>query len=280
MKNFLRAAFFLLAVPAVYLFMAGHILAQPLPGSLHPPTNGIFRGKNQILTLKGEIAGGEFRVTTVLPFRGDFSRYRRIEVARVRSLVGNDLLQRILDRYDQKVVREFRRQFRRAGIFNNVVLTDEYQPPDPPSGTSFVQNSTGSASLNGAGAEGASAGGRGPSPGGYRAGQLASLRADDRSSGPKEEERPPTLVIVGEVLNYTAGNSFLQLIPLNLGSADFTVRYRYYDKETGLEVGREVIAGEVSATSLFGAFHRGAAISRVAEGLVDQITRRTLAGER
>jgi hypothetical protein len=87
-------------------------------------------------------------------------------------------------------------------------------------------------------------------------------------------------VIAGEVLDYVKGNHILQFLPFNIGSTIFTIRFRYYDKQTGEEIGRQVITGEVSSDTYAGFVGLHSALSAVAEGLSDQVARRVIESER
>ena len=53
-----------------------------------------YKGENGILSAKTVIFGGEFRVTTVIPFKGNFAEYHHLEIAKPVSLVGKALSHR------------------------------------------------------------------------------------------------------------------------------------------------------------------------------------------
>jgi hypothetical protein len=87
-------------------------------------------------------------------------------------------------------------------------------------------------------------------------------------------------VTVIEVLDYSKGSRLKQLLPLDLGKSILTVRLRYYDKMTGQEIGRQIISGMSDGSSLLGPLSPRDALSGVADGLVDQVTRRVAASVR
>src|SRR6266446_1672828 len=50
-----------------------------------------YKGQNGIVSMKTLVLGGEFRVTTVVPFKGNLADYNQLEIARPVSLVGRAL---------------------------------------------------------------------------------------------------------------------------------------------------------------------------------------------
>jgi hypothetical protein len=266
-----------LAAGALLVFMAGSVWAQqPLKNPLQTE-KGKYEGKSQILTLKGELLGGEFRISNVIPLRGDFSKYERIEVSRLRSLIGEDISDTVLAEYGKHLFREFQR----GGRFNDLVMIEEYEPPasEPQANPTLpLASSDDDRQIE---EEEARDRLEGPMLTWDHLRRFDGLRARRSGAPPGAIDKPPpTLVIVGEVVDYTKGNSWLQLLPLNLGNSVFTIRFRYYDKETGEEVGRQVITGEVSSANLGGLLGLRSALSGIVEGVVDQITRRTVSAER
>jgi hypothetical protein len=235
-----------------------------------------YKGKSQIFSLKGQILGGEFRISNVIPLQGDFSKYERIEASRLRSLIGEDIPPSVLENYGKRLLG----QFQSGGRFNNVTLIDDYKPPLPEAPTDPNQ---GVNPVSG-GRQAETAEGEDPLEGPMLSWddmrRFDELRARRLEKGNIEKEKsPPTLVIVGEVLDYAKGNRWLQLLPLNRGNAVFTVRFRYYDKATGQELGRQVIGGEVTAANLGGVFGLRTALSGIVDGVIDQITRRAVSAE-
>jgi hypothetical protein len=235
-----------------------------------------YKGKSQIFSLKGQILGGEFRISNVIPLQGDFSKYERIEASRLRSLIGEDIPPSVLENYGKRLLG----QFQSGGRFNNVTLIDDYKPPLPEAPTDPNQ---GENPVSG-GRQAETAEGEDPLEGPMLSWddmrRFDELRARRLEKGNIEKEKsPPTLVIVGEVLDYAKGNRWLQLLPLNRGNAVFTVRFRYYDKATGQELGRQVIGGEVTAANLGGVFGLRTALSGIVDGVIDQITRRAVSAE-
>jgi hypothetical protein len=87
-------------------------------------------------------------------------------------------------------------------------------------------------------------------------------------------------VAVLEVLDYAKGNRLKQILPLDLGKSILTIRLRYYDKDSGEEIGRQIISGKSDGSSLLGPLSPRDALSGVADGFVDQVTRRVAASVR
>ncbi len=238
-----------------------------------------YRGKSQVFTFKGEILGGEFRISNVIPLRGDFSKFRRIEVTRLQSLIGDHVPAKILAKYSKFLFEEFQR----GGRFNDIVTIDNYKPPPRLGVTQNNAQATQSVSPLDArtGLEESQDSLDGPmltADDMRRFDQLRAKRQNAERDG--TEQSPGTLVIVAEVIEYMKGNVWLRLLPLDRGNSIITLRFRYYDKETGEEVGRQVITGEVNARNLGGVLGLRNALSGVAEGLADQVTRRAVSAER
>ncbi len=84
---------------------------------------------------------------------------------------------------------------------------------------------------------------------------------------------------MGEVIDYAKGNKFLQLVPLDLGNAVLTVRFSYYDMETGEELGRQVVSSDNSSKVVPSVISPRNALTGIVEGMVDQVTRRKVAAE-
>jgi hypothetical protein len=107
------------------------------------------------------------------------------------------------------------------------------------------------------------------------------MEARDRQRALKERalELPSTrtLVTVIEVLDYEKGSRLKQALPLDLGKSILTVRLRYYDRATGQEIGRQIVSGRSDGSSLLGPLSPRDALSGVADGFVNQVTRRVAA---
>jgi hypothetical protein len=227
----------------------------------------VYRPKSQIFSIKSEIFGGEFRITSVIPLHGDFSRYQEIEIAHLQSLVGNAISNKVLTSYDQKVFHEFQT----LSKIKKVASIDNYTPPVHQSNTQTAtvesDNAEEKDSLDGPMLT------------------MDDLRRFDKERALKESGLPlpgepqRALVIVGEVLDYEKGNRILQYFPFNIGSTIFTIRFRYFDKQTGEELGRQIITGEVSSDTYAGFVGMHSALKGVVEGLADQVTRRVLQSE-
>jgi hypothetical protein len=87
-------------------------------------------------------------------------------------------------------------------------------------------------------------------------------------------------VVVIEVIDYAKGSRWKQALPLDLGKSILTVRLRYYQKSTGEEVGRQIISGQSDGSSLLGPLSPRDGLSGVADGFIDQVTRRVAASEK
>ena len=110
----------------------------------------------------------------------------------------------------------------------------------------------------------------------------ADMAAMDRERDEAAARQRPTdtLVVTDQVIDYAKGNKFLQLLLLNLGNGLVTLRLSYYDKATGEELGRSVVSSDNSSKVVPSLLSPRTPLSGVAEGLVDQVTRRKVAAER
>jgi hypothetical protein len=226
-------------------------------------TEKVYKPRSQIFSIKSEILGGEFRISSVIPLHGDFSDYRRIEVTGLKSLIGNAIPDKVLAKYNQDVFKEFQI----LGKTKEIATIPDFVPPAPKipeaGDQPQTQNDEEMDSLDG---------------------PLLTyddLRRFDEIRAQKEAKGADrTLVIVGEVLDYLKGNHVLQFLPFNIGSTIFTIRFRYYDKDTGEELGRQIITGEVSADTYAGFMGMHSALAGVVEALADQVTRRAIEADR
>jgi hypothetical protein len=107
------------------------------------------------------------------------------------------------------------------------------------------------------------------------------LIAMDRQRASTERQRATdTLVVTSQVIDYSKGNNVLQLLFVNWGNALITLRLSYLDGATGEELGRSVISSDNSSKVVPSVLSTRTALSGVAEGLVDQVTRRKVGAER
>ena len=221
--------------------------------------------KNGILNIKSVILGGAFRVTTVIPLHGDFSKFDRVDIVRTRSLIGKDAPPALLE----EVTKKLRSELESIGRFSNVrvvdtipklpvgmaakpiTLPDRFREADPlaaPMGTwqdmlSFDEQRR-------------------------LAAQLEEL-----------EGRHETLMVTADVLDFSKGNKMLQLLFLDLGNSTLTVRFSFFDEQTGEELGRQVISSDDSSEVLPSVLSPRSPLSGIADGLVDQVSRRKVAAE-
>jgi len=212
-----------------------------------------YQPKSQIFSVKSEIFGGEFRIVNVIPLHGDFSLYGRLEIVHLKSLIGNAIPDKKMEDYNEKIFTEFQK----LGRIKEVEMISDYDPVKDRvvSNEIKIVDSLDAPMLT-----------------------IDDLHKNDELRAQKL--RPATLVIAGEVLDFVKGNHVLQFLPFNIGSTIFTIRFRYYDKQTGEEIGRQVITGEVSSDTYAGFAGLHSALSAVAEGLSDQVARRVIESER
>ncbi|HET6267224.1 MAG TPA: hypothetical protein VFG11_05860 [Acidobacteriota bacterium] len=245
------------------LLLAGSLLFAGSGATSENSTEKTYRPKSQIFSIKSEILGGEFRISNVIPLHGDFSDYRKIEVTGLKSLIGDAIPEKVLAKYNQDVFKEFQL----LSKTREITTIADFVPPAPkipdPVDQPQTQISEDADSLDG------------PLLTYDDLRRFDELRAQKEAKGAYR-----TLVIVGEVLDYLKGNHVLQFLPFNIGSTIFTIRFRYYDKETGEELGRQIITGEVSADTYAGFMGMHSALAGVVEALADQVTRRAIEADR
>jgi hypothetical protein len=231
-----------------------------------------YKGENGILSAKTVLLGGEFRVTTVIPFKGNFAEYHRLEIAKPVSLVGEALTPDETSRQGAK----FKSQFESRRLFETVAVIDAY---DPATASQHQQQSSANAP-----SERSDDVGRGETLD-APIGSFDDLIARDkrRTCGEDAGQQPAadkTIVVVIEVIDYAKGSRWKQALPLDLGKSILTVRLRYYQKSTGEEVGRQIISGQSDGSSLLGPLSPRDGLSGVADGFLDQVTRRVAAAEK
>lgn len=231
-----------------------------------------YKGENGILSAKTLVFGGEFRVTTVVPFKGNFAEYHHLEVAKPVSLVGKALTPDV----ESRQVAKFKSQFESRRLFETVTVIESY---DPTTASQRQQSSSARApsakSDDVDRAESLDA----------SIGSFADLIARDKrralaEGAGQQPAADKTLVVVVEVLDYAQGSRWKQALPLDLGKSILTVRLRYYDKSTGEEIGRQIISGQSDGSSLLGPLSPRDGLSGVADGFIDQVTRRVAASEK
>jgi len=224
-----------------------------------------YKGQNGIVSMKTLVLGGEFRVTTVIPFKGNIADYTQLEIAKPISLVGKALSAEVANRQVAKI----KSQFESKKIFDSVAVIDSYNPPLYDRRQKALQ--TDSDGKNQPAEDSLEA------PIGTANDMEAADRRRTRNQQELEQLSTRTLVTVIEVLDYAKGSRLKQVLPLDLGKSILTVRLRYYDKMTGQEIGRQIISGRSDGSSLLGPLSPRDALSGVADGLVDQVTRRVAA---
>jgi len=228
-----------------------------------------YKGQNGIVSMKTLVLGGEFRVTTVVPFKGNVADYTHLEIAKPISLVGKALTAEAGDRQ----VARIKSQFESKKIFDSVTVIDSYNPPPGDSPQKKALQTDSDDKRHGADYSL-------EAPIGSAEDMEAWEKLRTRNQQEFEQLSTRTLVTVIEVLDYAKGSRWKQALPLDLGKSILTVRLRYYDKMTGQEIGRQIISGQSDGSSLLGPLSPRDALSGVADGLVDQVTRRVAASVR
>ena len=217
-----------------------------------------YAPKNGVLNWKALVLGGGFRVTTVMPLHGDFAKYDQLEIVRSESLIGSDLPPAVLNRLTEGLVGEFTK----GGRFARVAIVEAFAPP----AERLDRRSTPPTF-------------RDADPLETPLRTWSDLRAFDRQREASAVASTETLVVRSQVIDYAKGNKWLQLLMLDLGNAVLTVRVAYFDKATGEELGRSVISSDTSSKVIPSALTTRSPLNGLAEGLVDQVTRRKVAGE-
>jgi hypothetical protein len=223
-----------------------------------------YTPKNGILNWKAVLLGGAFRVTTAIPLHGDFSRYARLEVVHAESVIGPDVPDALLEKLTLGLAEEFRKGER----FSNIAIVDTFSPqpfhPPPPSGTvaeSFREADPVDAPMR-------------------TWDELVAFDRQRQATMTMARASNETLVVRCQVIDYARGNKLLQLLFLDLGDAILTLRISYFDKSSGEEVGRSVVSSNNASKGIPSAFSPRSELTGAIEGLVDQVTRRKIAGER
>ena len=225
-----------------------------------------YTPKNGILNFNAIVFGGAFRVSTAIPMHGDFAKFERVEISKLQSRIGKDVPPEVLNQLTQALLKEFVR----GRHFAEVSVVDSFQKPK----AAVVPR------------------GKKPIPDDFREADpleaplrgWEDLKAFDeqrrlaalRDEG---EQRIGVLAVVGEVIDYAKGNKFLQLVPMDLWNAILTVRFSYYDMETGEELGRQVVSSDDSSKVVPSVISPRNALTGIVEGMVDQVTRRKVAAE-
>lgn len=222
-----------------------------------------YTPKNGILNWKAVLLGGAFRVTTAIPLHGDFSRYARLEVVHAESVIGPDVPDALLEKLTLGLAEEFRKGER----FSSIAIVDTFSPQPfhpPPSGTvveSFREADPIDAPMR-------------------TWDDLVAFDRQRQATMTLARASNETLVVRCQVIDYAKGNKLLQLLFLDLGDAILTLRISYFDRSSGEEVGRSVVSSNNASKGIPSAFSPRSELTGAIEGLVDQVTRRKIAGER
>lgn len=241
--------------------LAGTTLAVALSTLQASALSKSYAPKNGVVNWKAVLFGGAFRVTTAVPLHGDFSRFDRVEIVEAESLIGGDAPPTILHRLTGQLLAEFKK----SGRFAEVVAVRSYERrrtaavPVLETTDAFRTADSLDAPMRPA----------------------ADMAAMDRArEAAAIDSTADTLVVTDEVIDYARGNKFTQLLLLNLGNGLMTIRLSYFDKATGEELGRSVVSSDTSSKVVPSLLSPRTPLGGVAEGVVDQVTRRKVAAER
>src|SRR5205085_7855221 len=105
---------------------AGEHLAQAGTKAEHREKLENYKGKNGILSMKTLVLGGDFRVTTIIPFKGNLAEYHHLDLTRPISLVGSVLTQQV----STQQLTKLKSQFEARRIFTSVAVIDAYRLAD------------------------------------------------------------------------------------------------------------------------------------------------------
>jgi hypothetical protein len=222
-----------------------------------------YKPKNGVLNWKAIVLGGAFRVTTAIPLHGNFSKYSRIEIARTKSVIGPDVPPAFLE----QITNQLTQDFKKGGHFEDVVVVEDYVRPEAV-GVDTIETLSQSF--------------READPLDAPLRPAADMARFDRERDAANRQPAPdsTLVVTSDVIDYAKGNKFLQLLAMDLGNGVLTLRFSYWDKFTGEELGRSVVSSDNSSKVVPSLLSPRTSLSGVSEGLVDQVTRRKVAAER
>ena len=81
-----------------------------------------YKGKNGVISVKTVVMGGDFRVTTIIPFKGNIADYHRLEIARPICLVGGALTSQVSIQQLEKL----KSQLEEKKIFESISVIDRY----------------------------------------------------------------------------------------------------------------------------------------------------------
>jgi hypothetical protein len=222
-----------------------------------------YKPKNGVLNWKAILLGGAFRVTTAIPLHGNFSKYSRIEIARTKSVIGPDVPEAFLAQITNRLATDFRN----GGRFEDVSVVEGYERPD-----AVAIETVDAVSQTFRDAD--------PLDAPLRSAAEMTRFDRERDAAEREPAHDSTLVVTSEVIDYARGNKFLQLLAMDLGNGVLTLRFSYWDKLTGEELGRSVVSSDNSSKVVPSLLSPRTSLSGVSEGLVDQVTRRKVAAER
>jgi hypothetical protein len=227
--------------------------------------NKKYSPKNGVLNLKAIVFGGGFRVISAIPMHGNFARYTRLEIARAESLIGKAAGPDVLN----KLLVELRSEFERGGRFASISTIDFFSARDAAASPQAAPRED------------------------FREADAldAPMRTwndlvqfdrqrENAAESSESGESAGTLVVTSQIIDYAKGNKVLQLLPLDIGNGILSVRFSYFDKNTGEELGRSVISSDNSSKVVPSFVSPRTAITGIAEGLVDQVTRRKVSAER
>jgi hypothetical protein len=228
--------------------------------------NKPYSPKNGILNVKALLFGGGFRVSTAIPLHGNFAHYRTLEIVHPESLIGKDIPAEFLE----KLGVELQTEFEKGGHFAEVKAVRSFD-----AGSASFASAHSMAMEDFREADSLDVPMR-------HAEDMQVFDKQRQQAEQSEESAVPggTLIVRCQVIDYAKGNKILQLSMLDVGNAILTLRFSYFDKETGEELGRSIISSDNSSRIIPSALSSRTVLNGIADGLVDQITRRKIAAER
>lgn len=202
----------------------------------------------------GLARGTGFRVTMIHPMRGDFSRYDKLEIVKMRNLTGERTPQEAMEDYTDRLYEAFHG----SGLFRTVrkVETLRLDRPlkrvpvpalrndlavwngddsGPVGGLDLMIDRSQTARQPASEINGAD----------FSEGTVGGDTTGDGQHTPLDIEPQGTLVIATSALYYKGGNRGLRALGLGFGYHRFIVRFYIFDKEQGLELAMGNISGEV-----------------------------------
>ncbi|MEE8201309.1 MAG: hypothetical protein V3R29_09085 [Candidatus Acidoferrales bacterium] len=224
-----RALFLLLA-------LLGSTFLAPRPARTEEKKEP--KGNNGVFSAGGILKGKYHHLRFIIPFRGDFSQYNKVEIVQPESDLGPDTVP--AEKIEQ-YTRWLQQLFLDTGLFEEVRIVQETTLGSAAASVSPAEEEVVRAELAGF-----------PLPAGLDPDEeFTGIPAEDTVLliQPAAVPEKHTLVVTSTVLDYLKGNRGLRMLGVGIGGSRFTVRFSIYDKQTGAEVARGNVTGAVEDTS-------------------------------